>query len=164
MAKTFKAIGLVLLSVIWLVPSYLIIVNAFTAADEYDGNAQWLITSWSFVDNVSTAFANASVGIGMLNSFIYATVGALIAVLVSALASFAVVVMPVKHPAIWFWGIYLGTVLPLQVFLSPLFNGYAATSLYDTQYGMVLVYVALTIPFAFFVIRNYLTTVPNEMR
>ena len=46
--------------------------------------------------------------------------------------------MPVRRPAIWFWAIFIGTVLPLQTFLSPQFTGYARTGLYDTQYGMVL--------------------------
>lgn len=160
-------LGLVLLSLlslVWLVPSYLILVNAFTAPDRYDGSAAWWIVSWGLLENVQTAFSTASVGAGMLNSLLYAVVGALAAVVVAAAASFAVVVMPVRHPAVWFWIIYLGTILPLQVFLAPLFNAYASVALYDTQLGMVLVYVALTIPFAFFVIRNYLTTVPPEMR
>jgi len=48
--------------------------------------------------------------------------------------------------------------------VSPLFTGYAAASLFDTQYGMLLVYVALTIPFAFFVVRGHMTGLPNEVR
>ena len=86
-----------------------------------------------------------------------------IAVLIAALAGFAVTIMPVKRPAIWFWGIFIGTVLPLQTFLSPQFTGYAKTGLYDTQYGMMLVYVALAVPFAFFVNRNFMMTVPKEI-
>lgn len=164
MGKGIRYAILGLLSLAWLVPSYLIVVNSFASSEAWDGQPQWYITSLSLLENIATAFSNAAVGQAMLNSFVYAVLGALLAAFIAALASFAVVVMPMRRPALWFWLIYLGTILPLQAFLSPLFTGYAATSLYDTQFGMLLIYVAITIPFAFFVIRNYLTTVPREMR
>lgn len=167
MSKTSRrvlAVVLTLVSLIWLIPSYLLVVNAFTKGSDYSGTPSWWPTSWSFLDNVVTAFQNANVGQGMLNSLLYAVVGAGAAVLIAALASFAVTIMPVQRPTLWFWVIYIGTILPLQAFLSPLFTGYAATSLFDTQYGMLLVYVALTIPFAFFVVRGHMSGLPNEVR
>lgn len=162
-----RVIGITCLSVLsllWLVPTYLIVVNSFTSSESYTGQAVWWVTGPDLLGNVAAAFETAAVGQGMINSLLYATVSAAIAVLISAAASFAVIVMPVKRPTVWFWLIYLGTILPLQVFLAPLFNAYASVGLYDTQFGMVCIYVAITIPFAFFVIRNYLTTVPTEMR
>ncbi|MFD1718947.1 carbohydrate ABC transporter permease [Georgenia deserti] len=162
MARRLRNVILAAVAVLWLIPSYLVVVNAFTAPAEYSG-PRWWFTSFAFVDNIAVAFRTAAIGQAMWNSFLYSTGAALIAVLVAALASFAVVVMPVRRSALWFWAIYTGTILPLQVFLSPLFNGYAATSLYDTQYGMVLIYAAIAVPFAFFVIRNYMTTAPREL-
>lgn len=164
MGRAVKNVVLVATALLWLVPSWLLVVNSFTAPADYTGTPAWWPASWALLDNVGEAFTTADVGSGMLNSFLYAVFGALIAVAVAAMASFAVVVMPVKRPALWFWVIYVGTILPLQMFLAPLFSGYASTSLYDTQYGMLLIYAALAVPFAFFVVRNYLTTVPREMR
>jgi len=161
-----RTLGIVLavVSLIWLIPSYLMVVNAFTPGAEYSGAPAWWPTSMSLFDNIGIAFANANVGQGMLNSLVYALVGAGAAVLIASLASFAVTIMPVRRPTLWFWVIYVGTILPLQAFLSPLFTGYAAASLFDTQYGMLLVYVALTIPFAFFVVRGHMTGLPTEIR
>ncbi|OIH96508.1 carbohydrate ABC transporter permease [Curtobacterium sp. MCBA15_001] len=167
MTKTSRrvlAAVLVVVSLIWLVPSYLLVVNAFTKGADYSGTPAWWPTSWSLFDNIRIAFTNANVGQGMANSLLYSVVGAGAAVFIAALASFAVTIMPVKRPTFWFWVIYIGTILPLQAFLSPLFTGFAATSLFDTQYGMLLVYVALTIPFAFFVVRGHMTGLPNEVR
>ncbi|WP_423920624.1 carbohydrate ABC transporter permease [Frigoribacterium sp. 2-23] len=167
MTKTSRrvlALVLTVVSLIWLIPSYLLIVNAFTPGDEYTGTPTWWPTSGALLQNIQTAFANANVGQGMLNSLLYSVVGAGAAVFIAALASFAVTIMPLKRPTLWFWLIYVGTILPLQAFLSPLFTGYAAASLFDTQYGMLLVYVALTIPFAFFVVRGHMTGLPGEIR
>ncbi|BCJ36302.1 permease [Actinocatenispora thailandica] len=162
-SRIVRNVLVVLVSVLWLVPTWLVVVNAFTPAEQYTGSPRWWFASGDILGNIQTAFSTAGVGRGMVNTLIYAALGAAIAVLISALAGFAVTVMPVKRPAIWFWGIYIGTVLPLQTFLSPLFTGYAKTGLYDTQYGMLLIYVAMTIPFAFFVNRNFLMTVPREI-
>jgi multiple sugar transport system permease protein len=163
MARRLRDVLLVGVALLWLLPTYLVVVNAFTAPDEYVG-PRWWFTSFALAENIATAFRTADIGQAMWNTLLYSAGSAFIAVGVAALASFAVVVMPVRRPVLWFWVIYAGTLLPLQVFLSPLFNAYAATSLYDTQYGMVLIYAALAVPFAFFVVRNYLTTAPREMR
>jgi multiple sugar transport system permease protein len=162
--RRLLAIVLAIVSLVWLVPSYLMIVNAFTLSKDYSGTPSWWPTSWSLFANIATAFQNANVGQGMLNSLLYSLVGAGAAVFIAAMASFAVTIMPLKRPTFWFWVIYVGTILPLQAFLSPLFTGYAVTSLFDTQYGMLLVYIALTIPFAFFVVRGHMTGLPTELR
>lgn len=167
MSKTSRRITTVVLAIVsllWLIPSYLLVVNSFTLSADYSGTPAWWPTSFSLPENIATAFANANVGRGMLNSLLYSVVGAGAAVLIAALASFAVTIMPLRRPTLWFWLIYVGTILPLQAFLSPLFTGFAAASLFDTQYGMLLVYVALTIPFAFFVVRGHMSGLPAELR
>src|SRR5699024_2044348 len=113
--------------------------------------------------NLGVAVEQADIGRGLVNSALYAVVGGLAAVVFAALASFAVVVMPVKRPALWFWLIYTGTLLPLQIFLPPLFKAYNRIAIYDTQFGMLVIYMAICIPFAHFLIRNYLMTVPEEI-
>ena len=131
MNRRLLAAVLTVVSLIWLIPSWLLVVNAFTLSSEYSGTPSWWPTSFSLFENVRTAFENANVGQGMLNSLLYSVVGAGAAVLIAALASFAVTIMPLKRPTLWFWVIYIGTILPLQAFLSPLFTGYAAASLFD---------------------------------
>ena len=43
--------------------------------------------------------------------------------------------------------------------LIPLFVGYANTDLYDTRLGLLLVYTAISVPFATFVMRNFFSGV-----
>jgi multiple sugar transport system permease protein len=164
MRRALTIAVLAIVAVIWLVPSWLLVVNAFVPSSDYTTSPHWWPTAFGLFQNIGAAFANANVGQGMLNSLYYAVVGAAIAVVIAAMASFAVVIMPVKRPMFWFWLIYVGTILPLQAYLSPLFTGYAVTSLYDTQAGMLLVYVALAIPFAFFVVRGQMSTLSTELR
>lgn len=163
MMKTLRNSVLVLLALVWLIPVYLLVVNAMTPVAEYGGNPTWWPSGFGFVGNLQTAWTSAELGLGFYNSLLYATASALIAALAAALASFAVIVMPTRRRGLWFWMIYTGTLLPLQIFLAPLFKAYVGLDLYDTQLGMVVVYAALCVPFAFFILRNYLTTVPKEI-
>ncbi|WP_055697950.1 carbohydrate ABC transporter permease [Streptomyces silaceus] len=149
--------------VLWLVPLYLLIVNALTPAAEYAGRPEWRVQGFALWDNVKTAWDVAGIGESFQASLLYAVVCGLVAVLVAAMAAFAVVVLPIPKPAFWFWLIYSGTLFPLQMFLAPLFGLYADADLYDTRLGLMLVYTAWAVPFAFFLIRNQMTQMSPEL-
>lgn len=148
---------------LWLVPLYLLVVNALTPTESYAGAPGWAPRGFALVDNVRTAWSLARLGDSFQSSLLYAVVCGAVAVLISATAAFAVVVLPIPRPAFWFWLIYSGTLFPLQMFLAPLFGLYADTDLYDTRLGLMLIYTAFAIPFAFFLIRNQMTTMPPEL-
>ncbi|MFJ9127965.1 carbohydrate ABC transporter permease [Streptomyces sp. NPDC102340] len=163
MGKTFRNLFVAGCVVLWLVPLYLLVVNALTPVGSYSGNAEWTPNGFALWDNLVTAWNEAGIGESFLGSLMYAVVCGAAAVLVAAMAAFAVVVLPIPRPAFWFWLIYSGTLFPLQMFLAPLFGMYADGNLYDTRLGLMLIYVAWSIPFAFFLIRNQMTTMPPEV-
>jgi multiple sugar transport system permease protein len=163
MGKALRNVTIIVLAGLWLVPSYLLIVNGITTVSGYTGTPHWYPNSFGLFDNIQAAWKAASFGPAMLNSLLYAVISAALACLVAALAGFAVIVMPTRRRALWFWVIYAGSLFPLQVFLRPLFGAYASTNLYNTRFGLILIYTALCIPFAFFVVRNYLAVIPRDM-
>lgn len=163
MGKLVRNVVVVGLALLWMVPVYLLVVNSVTTPEGYTGSPQWLPTSFGLFGNIGSAWTNAQLGPSFVNSLEYAVVCGGVAVAVSTLAAFGVVVAPTRRPMLWFWVIYSGTLLPLQIFLAPLFKSYARENLYDTRLGMGLIYTALCVPFAFFVVRNYLTTIPREI-
>lgn len=163
LGRSLRNTAIVVLALLWLIPTYLLVVNGVSSVQGFTGTAHWYPTSFGLFDNIKTAWTTASLGPAMLNSLVYATISAAIAVLLAALAGFAVIVMPMRRRGLWFWVLYVGTLFPLQMFLRPLFSAYADINLYDSRLGLFVVYVAITIPFAFFVVRNYLATVPTEM-
>jgi multiple sugar transport system permease protein len=161
--RTIRNVVVIVFAILWLIPVYLLLVNAFVPVEDYTGAPSWFPTGFGFFENLTMAWTQSGLGAGMLNSLLYSTVSALIAVFAAALAGFAVIVMPTRRPTLWFWVIYLGTLLPLQIFLAPLFKAYVSTNIYDTNLGMILIYSAICVPFAFFIVRNYLTTLPPEV-
>lgn len=158
-----RSIALSGLALLWLLPVYLIVVNAITVSGDDTGAPRWLPGHFGFFHNLSVAWNGSDFPITIRNSLIYAVVCAGAAVFVATLAAYALVALQLRRPAFWFWLIYAGTLLPLQVFARPLYKAAADTNLYDTRLGLSIVYVALCIPFAMFVVRNVLSTVPPEI-
>lgn len=149
--------------VLWLIPLYLLVVNALTPPESYTGSVDWTPQGFAIFDNIRTAWNEGGIGDSVYSSLLYAVVCGAAAVLVAAMAAFAVVVLPIPRPAFWFWLIFSGTLFPLQMFLAPLFGLYADANLYDTRLGLLLVYAAWAVPFAFFLVRNQMTTMPPEV-
>lgn len=163
MKKTVRSTLIVVLALIWFLPTYLIIVNAFTSNSGYTGDVLWFPRDFALVENIRAAWEAVNLGPSLLNSLIYAVVAGAIAVLVAALAGFAVSAIPGGRRTWWFWLIYSGALFPAQAFLRPLFTGYAETGLYDTRWGLFLIYIATCIPFSFFIMRNHMLSVPSEV-
>lgn len=163
MGRTVRHLFVAGCVLLWLIPLYLLVVNALTPAAAYTGKPDWTFQGFDLAENVRTAWNVAGIGDSFQASLLYAVVCGLVAVLVAAMAAFAVVVLPIPRPAFWFWLIYSGTLFPLQMFLAPLFGLYADADLYDTRLGLMLIYAAWAVPFAFFLIRNQLTAMPPEL-
>lgn len=161
--KTLRNVLVIALAVLWFFPTYLIIVNAFTPNEAYTGDVVWYPTGFGLFQNMADAFEAANLGPAMLNSLAYAIVAGGLAVLVAAVAGFAISAIPGGRRVLWFWLIYAGALFPVQAFLRPLFSGYAETGLYDSRLGLLLIYVATCIPFSFFIMRNHMITIPKEV-
>jgi multiple sugar transport system permease protein len=154
----------VVLIVVWILPLYLVLVNAATPSGEYAEKQIWALpTSFGLLENMVTAWRTANLGPSVFSTLLYAVVGAAAAVLVAALAAFAIIALRVRHGFAWFMLIYSGTIFPFQMYLGPLFDGYSKSGLYDTRIGLLLLYTAIAIPFATFVLRNHFSGIPIEL-
>lgn len=167
--KTFRA-GILLrgafvtiVVIVWLTPTWLVVVNATTPSSEYTGAPVWWPTGFGLFQNIADAWEIGSFAQAASNSLLYAVCGASASVLLAAFAGFAVVIMPVRRTRLWFWVIYSGTLIPLQMLILPLYQGALVTNLYDSKWILIIVYTGISIPFAFFLARNFLSTLPPEL-
>jgi multiple sugar transport system permease protein len=155
---------LILLGLVWLAPVYLLVANASKPAELYDPKKVWApLADFALVDNMRDAWQRAQLGESILSTLLYSTIAPLIAVVLGAAIGFAIVALRLKHGFVWFVFTFGGTIIPLQMILMPLFVGFANTDLYDTRTGMYLVYTAISVPFAAFVMRNFFTGVSYSM-
>ncbi|REE98835.1 carbohydrate ABC transporter permease [Thermomonospora umbrina] len=147
---------LVLLGLIWLAPTYLILSNAVRPATSYDpSDAMKPPSDFALFANISEVWDRTELGPSMISSLLYSVVSPAAAVLLGALAGYAVVVLRLRRGFLWFMVIYGGSIFPFQMLLVPLFVGYSKTPLYDSRSGMILIYTAISVPLAALVMRNF---------
>jgi multiple sugar transport system permease protein len=160
---------LLILGAAWILPLYLFLINAATDPKEFGKKEKYqLPTSFALWDNMNQAWDKAHLGQAVFSTVFYAVVGALLACLLSGLAAYAIVSLRVRWGFFWFILIYAGTIFPFQMYLSPLYSMYInweilGFSLYNTHLGLLVLYTAIAIPFATFVIRNHFTSIPHDI-
>lgn len=152
------------MGLLWLFPLWMTISIASKSTPDFVNHAFWsLPREFDLFENMATAWSNASLGQGFMNSLLYAIVGGALAVLIGSLASYALIVLKIRGAFIWFLVIFSGTLFPTQIYIVPLYQMYNALGLYDTQIGMILFYTAISIPFSMLVMRGFFSTIPPEL-
>lgn len=153
-----------ILAVIWLFPVMYAVISSFKGRQEYNLGNFW---DWPqgnhILENLQSLNSSISIASGMLNSILYAVLGALFAVAISVLAAYAIAHLKIRFRMFWFLFIYSGTIFPFQIYLIPIYRGYSTLGLYDTRVGMILFYTAICIPFSMFVLRNFFMGISKEI-
>jgi ABC-type glycerol-3-phosphate transport system permease component len=153
------------LTLAYLTPFYYLVVTIFKSPAEYarKGVLELPDSLAPFVDNVVGAWTVASMGPAAWNSFTYAFVGALLAVSFAAAAAYGMTRLHLLGANGWFMLIFTGTLFPFQMYLVPLLFGYQRIGLVNSWLGMLLVYVAICIPFPLLVLRNSFSGISREV-
>lgn len=159
--KTLRYGILIILGFAWLLPAYLLIVNAAKDPLTFTSKESWIPTDFHLFENIAAAFELSGLGNSVLSTLLYAIISPTIAVLVGAAAGFAIVALKLKHGFTWFVVIFGGSVFPLQMILLPLFDAYSRAGMFDTRVGMIIIYTVISIPFSAFVMRNFFTGVAH---
>ncbi|MBP1042513.1 carbohydrate ABC transporter permease [Vagococcus sp. BWB3-3] len=153
-----------LIAFVWIFPFLFVLFNSVKSGTEYNlGNFWDLPKAISLGETMTFILSRIAINSAMLNSIIYGVVGASLAILLSSLAAYGVTKLPIKGKFYWFLLIYSGTIFPFQMYLVPVYRAYLKIGLYDTKIGMILFYMAISIPFCTFVLRNFFGSVENEL-
>lgn len=164
MGRVFRSGVLLILAAVWILPLYLILINASKTTEGYQSSERYAPASeFALFDNISAAWNAAKLGQAIGSTALYAIVGAALAVALSAMAAYAIVSLKIRWGFFWFLVIYAGTIFPFQMYLSPLYTMYVKNGLYNTHHGLLIFYTAIAIPFATFIIRNHFVSVSPDL-
>ena len=161
----WMVVPIVILTVAYLTPFYYLLVTIFKTSEEYakKGVLELPASLAPFIDNVVQAWTIANLGQASLNSLSYAVVGGAIAVAFAAAAAFGMTRLNLIGANGWFMLIFTGTLFPFQMYLVPLLFGYQRLGLINSWLGMLMVYVAICIPFPLLVLRNSFSGITREV-
>ncbi|MCU1663570.1 MAG: raffinose/stachyose/melibiose transport system permease protein [Pseudonocardiales bacterium] len=114
---------------------------------------------WS---NFATAWEQANMGAGLLNSLIV-VVGTVAGVCVIAgCAAYAMARLDLPGSGTFITYLLVSSSLPTQMFLVPLFYLWTKLNLYDSLFGLIVIYWGLFSPFATLLLRSFMITIPRE--
>lgn len=147
-------------SLVMFVPVYLVAVNALKTKAEASSLSAALPTSLNW-DNFVTVVTKGKLATGFLNSMIYSAGSTIIGTLVAAMAAFVLSRRRTRMNRFLYFFLIMGIALPINFFT--LTTIMQATSLINTRHGMVLLYSAMQIPFAVFLIYGFIESIPREL-
>jgi raffinose/stachyose/melibiose transport system permease protein len=153
---------LTLNAVIMIYPLVVMVFSAFKSNAELFGSPFAPPASLS-LDNFWQVWSGTNFPQYMLNSVIV-TGGAVAAILVcGTMAAYALARYRFRGNAILFMFFLSGLMVPLKLAVIPLFVQLDRFGLLDTRFGLVLVYVAMGLPSAVFILTGFLRTLPSEL-
>jgi raffinose/stachyose/melibiose transport system permease protein len=143
-------------------PIVLFFFNALKTNSEYAANSLGPPTAWHW-SNFATAWTQANMGAGLGNSALIVLGTVALTCVVAGCAAYALARLKVRGSAAFMTYILVASALPSQMFLMPLFYMWARAGLYDSRFGLVLIYCGLFSPFATLLLRSFMLDLPREM-
>jgi raffinose/stachyose/melibiose transport system permease protein len=161
-ATAFSYAVLTIGAAVALFPLALMVISALKTSAEIVANPFALPRVLQWV-NFSRAWTDAQLGRSLLNS---AEVTGMTVLLICSTSSMAAYALVRQSTAVlkWVSAYFLATTtLPIQLFLFPLYFGYARLGLIDNVFALSFVYAAIFSPFSIFLLRTYFLAIPREI-
>ena len=153
--------SLVLLSLIFLLPAYTVLITSLKSPDQINMETVWNLPNpwyWQSFADAWEAFAPS-----LLNSFRLVIPSTLISALLGSLNGYVLSKWKFRGANIIFPLMLFGMFIPYQSILIPLFQFLNRIGLYGSITGLVVVHVIYGIPITTLIFRNYYAEVPTEM-
>jgi raffinose/stachyose/melibiose transport system permease protein len=156
-------IVLIAWAIIQLFPLYWLITFSLKNNSEiFGGNLVGLPQNFLW-ENYGKAVVNANVGGYFFNSVIITAVTIFLTVIVSLMASYALVRMKWKFRNATMLLFMAGLMIPIHAALLPVFLILRKVKLLDTYWALIIPYVAFAIPMAILILTSFMKSIPREI-
>jgi alpha-glucoside transport system permease protein len=157
---------LLVIGVLWLMPTLGLFFTSLLSPADFDNNGWWQVIShphlatWA---NYSNVWNNTDIPHSLLVTAEIAIGGTVLPILIAASAGYAFAWLDFPGRD-WLFVIVIALlVVPLQMALIPIFSLYNTLHLYDTVLGLILFHCAFGLPFAIFLLRNFFIGIPRDI-
>ncbi|GLS87117.1 maltose ABC transporter permease [Cypionkella aquatica] len=166
--KTAHFLGLFLAMSLICIPGLWVVLNSFRPTIEIMAKPPvWMPQSLS-LDHYRAMFGGAGEGgIPVMtyfrNSLIISITSTVIALLVGMAGGYAFARYSFKAKGMMFVALMASRAVPGVALSLPLFIIFGRTGIIDTHFGLILVYVAMNVPFTIWLIDGFFRQVPKEL-
>lgn len=153
---------LALNAVVMLYPLLVMVLSAFKTNAELFASPFALPESFSLT-NAARVWGETNFVRYLGNSLVVTASSVLCILVVGTMAAYALARYPFRLSAVVFLFFLSGLMVPLKLAVIPLFIQLDTLGLIDTRAGLVLVYVAMGLPSAIFILTGFLRSLPGEL-
>jgi len=154
------------LGLLWLVPTFGLLITSILPQSELASAGWWRIFSkpslatWS---NYDAMFHNQGLMTALKTTAYIAVGNTALVVVIGALAGYALAWLDFPGRDWLFIANIALLVVPIQMALIPMFKLYDTFGLFDTVLGIILFHAAFGLPFAIFLLRNFFVGLPKDI-
>jgi alpha-glucoside transport system permease protein len=164
-SRTPVHVGLLLIAVIWLVPTVGLAVTSVRPRSDIQSSSWWSsLTDFNFtLHNYDLVLGNAKMGSAFVNSLMITIPSTLLPLALAAMAAYAFSWINFPFRDTIFLLIVALMVVPIQMALVPLLRLFRDLSLADWYWGIWLAHTAFGLPLGIFLLRNFFITLPRDL-
>ncbi|MFE7976516.1 carbohydrate ABC transporter permease [Streptomyces shenzhenensis] len=115
------------------------------------------------LENYTGLFAKADFGVYLANSLFIATVAGVVATLVSTLSAYVLARFEFRSKSAVLMAALVTQMIPAFIALGPLYLLMTDLQLVDHRFGLILVYIAVCIPFCTVMLRGFFENIPDAL-
>jgi len=162
-------LGVFIAMVILLVPGLWVVLTAFRPNIEILARPAVWIPQQPTLDNFARlfGFSNAQQGLPVaqyfINSLVISITSTVIAIIIGMAGGYAFARFRFRGKATLFLGFMLSRTVPGVALSLPLFIVWARIGLIDTQLGLIIVYLAINIPFTIWLTDGFFRQIPVDL-
>jgi N-acetylglucosamine transport system permease protein len=123
----------------------------------------WVLPASPQWDNFVRAWQDAHIGEYFLNSFIVVLPSLALILIISAMTAYVLARFPFPGNRFLFYLFLAGMLFPVFMALIPLFFLVKDLHMLNTYQGLILVYVAVSLPFSVFFLTGFFKSLPSEL-
>ncbi len=162
LSKTGKYIFLVFIILVSLIPFLWCAMSSFKTQSEILSSAFALPRSPSFKNYIG-AFTLTPLARYFVNSFVITSFCVVLGCIFLNMGAYVFARFEFKGKNQLYTLITLAMLIPSTAIIFPVFLIMNKTGLYDTKSGLVIVYLAIAMPTAVYVMRSFYLTIPKEL-
>lgn len=154
---------LAIVALLWLAPFIFILLTALKSRPDLITTGAFGLPTEIVWDNFPDAWERANLATTARNSALITFTKVPLGLFVSALAAFALTRMRFRFQKLIFVVIVMGTMIPVQVALGPLFRLVLDLGLLNKYWGLLFPYIAFGVPYQVFILHGFFQSIPVEL-
>ena len=166
LSKTPLQILLVLVGLLWLVPTFGLLITSLLSPRDFIEEGWWQVftepskLTWA---NYDAVLSNDAIMSSLWTTVLVAIGGTILPIIVAAFAGYAFAWLEFPGRDWLFILVIALLVVPIQMALIPMFSLYTDLEIFDTVLSLVLFHTAFGLPFAIFLLRNFFIGIPKDL-